>query len=195
MKYAVGMDLAFTNVGVALFTLNKSNKLKFKDCRVISTVKNSKGRVSDDNIARIIYIIKELNIMFKVNKINLSKDKVFFACEFPFGGARSQKAVQGMSLITGAIATYIEIHNLQFVNIAPIETKSAIYGRKLKPVEQKTVDKKYIVKKVMQGLSKYKNYINLVIDKKAKLEHFCDAVGALLWAKNNTDEYKIFLDK
>lgn len=185
----IGLDIAFSNIGVSLFEDNGS-KIKFIDGTVIVNVKKkfvNKKKMSqaENDVMRILHIQNKLDEFIKKN--NLKGSKVFCACEYPHGGSKSSRASRTMGIATGIMATYLNCNGFIQEIVKPSDSKKSLTGDKnaSKKKMMKYIRNKKLIDKVPDNIK----------NKKGLFEHFADSIGAVLHVRKNSNLYKYMIAK
>ena len=198
-KIVMGLDVGFVNMGCVVFKLN-DEELVFKDCCVISTEKSSAKlniRQADDDVRRSREITRKL-VEFYQNNVRIG-DKVLVVTEFPHGGAQGARPNRTMGMATGIVATFIEIFQDLNDNVTPQQTKVGMTG--MKSASKKEVMDGAIL--FLEGRTEMKTnnrgkfekyyYVNNEEYREDVFEHIADAVGAVVYSRDNSDLYRLFL--
>lgn len=199
-KIVMGLDVGFVNMGCVAFELNVGGGLDLKDCCVISTEKSNAKlniRQADDDVRRSRELTKGL-VSFYQNNVGMS-DKVLVVTEFPHGGAQGARPNRTMGMATGIVATFIEIFQDLNDNVTPQQTKIGMTG--MKSASKKEVMDNAVLflcgdpkmKTNNRGKTEWYYYVDQKVFREDVFEHIADAVGAVVYSRDNSDLYRLFL--
>lgn len=186
--YTIGVDIGFRNTGVVVFEHkgDVATKIKFVEAFVITTTKTAKVPVVESDVLSTLKIAGELNNVIK-HYSSGGKNIVVLSVELPHGGGKSSRALRTMSMcssiipvIVNTINAHVEKINVFGLYVTPSDVKFVYSGRRVK------VSKEQVIAVACALLDKY----NVKYKREKDFEHIADAMGALLYAIKNLDEYK-----
>jgi len=163
----VAVDAGFRFLGVAVWS---NLQEEFVETHVLSTKRNAKKSVADDNRLLIEFLAEELGAI-----IRRAKSKLVVA-ELPTGASRNARAISAMSMAFSVVVLTCKFLGVRLVVIKPSQVKKIVdpsAGRK-KPSKEKVIE---FVKKHFGD--------SLLPKSAAKAEHVADAMAALKFHLDN----------
>jgi Holliday junction resolvasome RuvABC endonuclease subunit len=178
MKIILGIDCGFTHMGMVF--VNPYN-MELIDALVMVTKKEKRRvnvRVSDDDSERMKYIVRGMDEIIK----RYDGNDIFAVLEAPSGGSKSARANRAMGISSAIPITICTLLEIPFEIITPREVKDAM-----------TNDPNASKEKMMRtALDKFPD-VKYFMKPKHRFEHICDALGAVMHVKRNSELFKVFV--
>lgn len=195
LKFIVGLDVAFGNLGVSIFKVKSKGKIswvEFMNIKPPDVLNDEKKLRESEKIAiKIEKISAQLSgVIDRLRE--LGADDILFCAELPHSGGQDANSVRSMGIATGITCSVLSVKSVPLIVVTPYENKKNMTGDgnadKLSMMKsclsmlKGTYDTKEI-KDSQTGQVKFLKYTWTVKGKKyssSNFEHMADAFGSVI---------------